>query len=631
MKRRIFKKFGIAFGESLETEKKRKRIVAAADLQKADLWVGVNADKREETGDFKLSPWRVAAGYFLLSTLGLVLIARAFDLQVIQGSNFLGKAEGNHIRVQVDHAPRGVIYDRNGKILAQNRPGFRLILDKRSMGQTRKNEVTEKLSSILGLELSQINQKIRDSDRDQVTIADDLLADKALLIESEAEQLPGVALEVNPIRFYPYKEITSHILGYSTQVDKADLQQKLEVPYVLGDKVGKAGAEQTFEPVLRGENGYKLLNVTASGENRGEVYASDSKAGSEVTLSIDVELQKFTHKMLQNKVRSTGAKGAAAVVMDANTGEILALVSLPTFDDNIFSKRLTEKGYEELVSNPDKLLLNRAIGAAYPPGSTFKMISAVAALETGAIDPETKIKDPGFITLGNQVFKNWLWVDHQRTEGSINVVRAIARSTDTFFYRLGQMMGEKPIQKIAALLGLGEKTGVELPSETMGLVPTGEWKVSAKGESWYPGDTLNISIGQGDLLVSPLQLTRVTAIFANGGKLITPTILKTDKPRVEKQNFLKKETIETVRQGLYADTVGDGNVGWLFGAFKPKSAGKTGTAEAGNRGPHAWYTAYAPHPKAEIVVTVMIEHAGHGSEQAAPVVKQIFNWYFDNS
>ena len=209
MKGRIFKKFGTAFGENLETGRNRRRVVAATDLQKADLWVGVNISRKVEVGDFKPSSWRVAVSYFLLSALGLVLLARAFDLQVIQGSNFLGKAQGNHIRVQVDHAPRGVIYDRSGVVLAQNKPGFRLLLDRKSMDQIRKNKVVDKLSSILELEPSQINQKIEGSESEQITISNDLSVDKALLIESEAEKLSGVALEINPTRFYPYKEVTS--------------------------------------------------------------------------------------------------------------------------------------------------------------------------------------------------------------------------------------------------------------------------------------------------------------------------------------------------------------------------------------------------------------------------------------
>jgi penicillin-binding protein 2 len=630
MNKNLAKKFGFAYQESLEIGKRRRNVTGAAELEKANKW-GEGERKKDSKPTRSLSPWRIGPVYFIFFAMFAILLARAFDLQIIQGNIFLGKAQENHVRIKVDHAPRGVIYDRNGAILAQNKPGFRLLIETKVLPEKKKekDKVINKLASILEISEKEINEKIASADSDQVTLTSDLTSKKTIAIEASENELPGVVLEISPIRFYPYKELTSHILGYVTEADEADLAKDLEIPYSFGDKVGKAGAEQTFEETLRGTNGYSLIKVSAIGEKKGEIYKNDSLPGKDVTLSIDVDLQKFVFKALTKKMKEIGARGGSAVVMDSETGEILALVSAPSYDNNIFSKRLTHKDYSNIISNPDKPLLNRSLGASYPPGSTFKMITAAAGLETGTIDPNTKIADPGFIVLGNQTFRNWLWVDQKKTEGSINVVRAIARSTDTFFYRLGQMMGEKEIEKYARALGLGEKTGVELPEETSGLVPNEEWKLATKGEAWYPGETLNISIGQGDLLVSPLQLTAVTATFANGGKLIKPTILKTKKPKTVKKNFLKQETLETVREGLYRDTIGDGNVGWLFGGFKPKSAGKTGTAESGKGRPHAWYTAYAPHPNSRIAVTVQIEYAGHGSEECAPVVKKIFDWWFN--
>jgi len=629
MRKSLKKKFGFAFWDSLEIGKKRKNLPGAGELEKAATWQ-VGGQGKKELVAWKISPWRLVPVYFIFFAFLMILLARAFDLQVIQGKIFLEEATGNHVRIEVDHAPRGVIYDRRGAILAQNKPGFHLILDPASIPKGQEEAVISKLASVIGVGKKEIKQKLDAAEGAQVTIVNDLSAEKAYIVEAEEAKLPGVVLEVASVRVYPHKEIMAHILGYATEADERDLVKKQETPYALGDKVGKAGVEETFEETLRGTNGYRLIKVSALGEKKGEIYANSSRPGESVTLSLDLDLQKFVHQVLSKKMKQVGAKGASAVVLDPSTGEILALVSLPSYNNNIFSTRLSKGEYNKLISNPHKLLINRAIGAAYPPGSTFKMITAAAALETGAINPETKIEDPGFIILGNQTFKNWFWVDHHKTEGFINVVRAIARSTDTFFYRVGQMIGEQTIEKYARILGLGEITDVQLPGETAGLIPNEEWKLETRGEPWYPGETLNISIGQGDLLVSSLQLSVVTAVFANNGNLITPTILKTDRPKIVKKNFLKKETIKAIREGLYQDTVGDGNVGWLFGSFQPKSAGKTGTAEAGEAGPHAWYTAYAPHPEAKIVATVMIEHAGHGSEESAPVVKQIFDWYFSN-
>ncbi|OGY26185.1 MAG: penicillin-binding protein 2 [Candidatus Woykebacteria bacterium RBG_16_43_9] len=635
MKKGFPKKFGIAFWERLEFVKRRRNLVTSLELVKATNWGEDPRDEQSKKEDkLKLSNWRMAWVYVVFSALIAILLARAFELQVIRGTIFLGEAQGNHVRVEIDHAPRGVIYDRNGVILAQNKPGFRLFIEPKVVPKEKKEQVLSLLSQILEISEKELEKKMG-SDKDQVTLSNNLSSDKALSIEAKAEKLPGAGLEVNPIRDYPFKEVVAPILGYTTEADQKDLARNIEQPYELGDKVGKEGVEATFEETLRGTNGYSLINVSAAGEKKGQFYESASNPGGSVTLSIDIKLQKFVYELLRKKISSLGAKGASAVVLDPNSGEVLALVSLPAYDNNLFSQRLSQREYDKLISNPDKLLLNRPMGAAYPPGSTFKMVTATAGLEEGAISPTSKIVDKGFIILGTQVFQNWLWIDHKKTEGAIDVVRALARSTDTFFYRLGQMIGEKQIEKYALAFRLGSKTGIELSGEVPGLVPNEEWKLSTKGEVWYPGETLNISIGQGDLLVSPLQLSKVTAVFANGGKLITPTILKTNKAKIKKASFLKKETIETVREGLYQDTIGDGNVGWLFGGFKPKSAGKTGTAEAGEKGPHAWYTGYAPYsprgeagPKAEIVATVMIEHAGHGSEVAAPVVKDIFSWYF---
>lgn len=621
------KKFGLLFPEFIQTSKKRKNLPNASELQVAQTWEARGFFQEEPRKKQPLSVPRVAAIYFVIAATFLVLLARAFDLQVIQGKIFLGQAEGNRLRLQVNHAPRGVIFDRNGKILAQNAPGFRLLLDPQRVPAGKKVPLISKLSSILGISTDTLEEKLKDA-KGEITLVGDLEPDKALIIEVESKKLPGVELEVSPIRYYPYKEIMSHILGYTAQASTDDLAKKQTIPYAMGDKVGKDGVEASEEEALRGVNGYKLMKVTAKGENKGEIYSSDPKPGQSITLSIDIDLQQIVSEALSKQITKVGVKKASAVVLNPSTGEVLASVSLPSYDDNLFAKKLTEQEYQNLTSNPDNLLLNRAVGAAYPPGSTFKMITATAGLETGAITRDTKITDPGFITLGNQVFENWLWRESHRTEGSINVIQALVRSTNTFFYQVGRMVGEKMIVKYANLFGLGQKTGIELPGETAGLIPTEEWKLATKGEPWYPGETLSMSIGQGDVLVSPLQLSMVTATFANGGRLVTPTILKKDKPKVVREKFIKNETLKTVQEGLYQVVTGPGGLGWVFGSFKTPSAGKTGSAESGQEKPHAWYTAYVPYPDAKIVATAMVENAGHGSEVSAPVVKQIFEWWF---
>ena len=629
MRRKGISKFGIAFWERLEWGKRRRNLVSTGELLRAASWGDPEkTEPKKQKNKAVLSNWRLVPVYVVFSAFLIILLGRAFELQVIRGGVFLGEAQENHVRVQVNHAPRGVIFDRNGKVLAQNKPGFRLFIEPKAVSEDKEKQILEIISEILEIPYEEISEKIG-SGEEQITLSAQLSAQKALIIESKENSLPGVVLEVNPIRDYPYKDTVSHVIGYTTEADEKDLARNIEPPYELGDKVGKDGVEASFEDILRGTNGYILTNVSAQGEVKGEFFKKDPRAGNDITLSIDIELQEFVYNTLRKKIKAIGAKAASAVVTNPKTGEILALVSLPSYNNNIFSQLLTQASFENLVENKNKPLLNRVIGASYPPGSTFKIVTATAGLELGAIKPDTRIEDTGFITLGDQVFNNWLWLDSRRKEGSINVVRALARSTDTFFYRLGQMIGEKEIEKYSLVFGLGSKTGIELPAESAGLIPNEEWKLKNKGEVWFPGETLNISIGQGDLLLSPIQLSTVISVFANGGRLIVPTVLKTDNPNVKKDDFLGKETLKTIQQGLYANTVGDGNVGWLFSDFKIKTAGKTGTAESGKEIPHAWYTGYAPYPQGKIVVTVQIENAGHGSEESAPVVKEIFKWWFN--
>jgi len=613
--------FGFAFADSLE--KGGRRNTSAGNLAKAQDW-GAKTAKYEK--EFRLSPWRLAVVYLVVFGCLVLVLGKSLDLQIIKGASFFGSAKTNSLRVVVDHAPRGAIFDRNGKILAENIPGFRLVLEKGAVSKEKQEKLVDDLSKILGEELDK--NELFSSDEDLVVIKTNLSNDKALLIEAQIESLPGMTLEVRPVRSYPEKDLLANILGYTSEADQKDLAKKTTVPYSLGDSVGKFGVEQSMESVLRGVNGYTLISTDASGNKTGQVYESQRKPGKSIYLSIDLDLQRVTRDSLAKWMKTKGAQSGSSVVLDPSTGEILAMVSLPSFDNNLFAKGISQKDYSNLINDSDKRLINRPISASYPPGSTFKMITSVAGLESGVIKPDTKIVDQGFINLGGIIFNNWYWTDHEKTEGAINIVRALARSTDTFFYEVGMRTGEKTVQDWAKKFGLGQKSGIDLPGEEAGLVPTAEWKKQTKGEPWYPGETLNISIGQGDLLATPLQISLVTAAFANGGKLIIPTIQKDSPPTVLKENFLKEQTLKTVREGLYQNTVGDGNVGWLFASFPVPTAGKTGSAETGNGAPHAWYTGFAPYISPKIVVTVQVENAGHGSEVSAPVVKDVFTWYF---
>ena len=625
MKRKFFP--GVLFGENIEKNKSRGSLPSRDRLDRADKWVGKGLfELSSNTSVTKVSRWRVALLYIFFALALTALLVRSFELQVIEGDSFLGKAEDNRYKVRIAHAPRGVVYDRNGKVLARNTPAFNVALDTNSLPEEDEEEVIKKLSQILELSISEIKDSLKQETGDSIIIKSNISHETALTLETK--EMPGVEVEVNPRREYPYAETLAHLIGYTSEVSRDELENPYSTPHQLGDRVGRAGVEKSFEDILRGANGYDLIKVDALGKKQGSLVTTRPIAGNDITLSIDADLQKKVSTTLKKWLKNSGSRAGSALVSNPYTGEILALVSYPSFDNNIFEEGLTQKKYSSLTNDKDKPLLNRAIGASYPPGSTFKLVTAAAGLESGNINPETLIVDTGFVKLGDQVFNNWLWLDHGEKEGAINVVRAIARSNDTFFFKLGQMVGERAIQDMAKKFSFGSTTGVNLPSETAGLVPTEQWKLDTKGEVWFPGETLNLAIGQGDLLASPLQLSIVTSAYANGGRVIKPTVLKVDEPEVIRSNFLSSRTINTVRAGMYGNTRGDGNVSYLFNSFKIKSAGKTGTSESGTKKPHAWYTAYAPYDKPEIVVTVMAEHAGHGSEVSAPATKEILKWYF---
>ena len=614
---------GVLFGESIQGLENKLRL--PKDRQVANSLHWDEEEPMQESN--QISSWRLVPVYVVAALVFVGLVGRAFSLEVINGSSFLNKSEGNSVQIQITHAPRGIIYDRNGKVLARNKPGFRIAVRKIDLPKSWQGAVAE-VAELIKADAASWEKKISESKQDSVTVATDLTNEQIISLRANEEKYPWLDIEVYPIREYPYGEATAQLLGYTSEASVEDLQQKTATPYTAGDQVGKAGVEASFESALRGANGYNLIKINSQGKRQGSLFETGAVAGNDITLSIDIDLQKYVYDQLTEELKNNGGRGASAVVQDPGTGEVLALVSIPSYNNNIFSGKLSNTDYQNLVNNPGHLLLNRPISSSFPPGSTFKLVVASAGLETGTIKKDTKITDTGFIKLGDITFNNWLWLDHHRTEGDISVVRAISRSNDTFFYRLGQMLGVETIASFARQFGLGEKTGIELPGETPGLVPDSAWKEATFNQVWFPGETLNFAIGQGYLLISPLQLNRITSVFANGGKLIRPTILHNGETKIERQNFLKPDTIAIVREGMYQNTVGDGNVSYLFNSFNIKSAGKTGSAESGGQNrSHAWYTAYAPFDIPKIAVTIMFERSGNGSEVSAPIVKKIFSWY----
>lgn len=551
-----------------------------------------NFRSAEESSVYK-SPWRIIifSGFSLV--LFFIIFLRLFHLQIAQGSANRELADGNRIQVKIIHAPRGVIYDRNGKILASNSPAFRL------------NDPASK------------GHKVRFISREQ-----------ALEWEANDDQrFPN--LEIDNIRHYPLGEQFAHVVGFMGEISGEQLTKKEFENYLSGDQIGQFGLEARYESFLRGTDGGEIIEVDSKGRKIRVLRYEPPKAGNNLYLSIDALLQEKLFREMKKALSETGSCCGAAVAADPNNGKILALVSLPSFDPNVFSKNENERAINEIFSRTDSPVLNRVIGGTYPPGSTFKIVSALAVLASEKISADTTFEDKGVMNLGPYQFTNWYFNQYGRTEGLVNLAKAIERSNDTYFYKAAQIIGEKNLADWSRKLHLGRALGIDLPGEEKGLVPTDEWKQANYGQVWYPGDTLHMAIGQGFVLTTPLQILGITSYIAGGGILYKPALLLNDQSGIIVSNLAPEKDIEHVKAGMELVTKGQGTA-WPFFTFPIPTAGKTGTAEYGDpkNKTHAWYTSFAPADDPEIVLTVLIEGGGEGSSVASPVAKEVYRWYF---
>lgn len=594
---RFRKKFsgGKAFPEGVNLFIKRKSRLGKEDLREASLWQEGFLSKR-----LGLRNGFLQKQVFLLFPVFvfcfLILFFRLFSLQVVRGEENLKRSQENRVRLLTVHAPRGSIFDRNGRTLAKNTPGFRMTQD------TEKGKVSRFLDY-----------------------------DKALSLETK-----DVLLEIDSIRSYPEGEVFAHVLGYTSEISRDELSLPEFFNYKIGDRVGRAGVEETFEKYLRGRDGREIVEIDASGHQLQVLGKEEPKSGLGLYLTIDGDLQKVMYSSLKVGLEKARSQAGVAIAQDPNNGQVLGLVSLPSFDPNLFTKE--RQGLAGLFANPFSPLLNRATAGLYPPGSVFKIVTSAAGLLTGKIDENTKFEDTGILYLGPYSFANWYFTSYGKKEGFLNLVKAIKRSNDIFFYKVGRLVGEEKLAEFARLFGLGEKTGVDLPTEEAGLVPTPSWKEEKIGLPWYPGDTLHMAIGQGSILTTPLQVSNMVCAVANGGTLFRPFLGKKAEgegksfqfqPQVIRENLIGERSLELIREGMRQACL-PGGTGWPFFDFKPEVGCKTGTAEFGDPGgkTHAWFTVFAPFENPEIVVTVLVEGGGEGSSVAAPIAKEILKYWF---
>jgi len=596
--------------------------------------------------------------FFIIVLLFLgTLLARAVYLQLIKGDYYLGLAENNRMRMINIPSPRGIIYDRNGKQLVKNVPTFELQIIPSEFLSESENEnalrlwllnnfqsidpkIEEKINKIRGL------SKSRKDFYEPNTLIENLDYEKAMVLLIESQKFKGVKVSVMAEREYFHEfdglktTSLSHVLGYKGKIGPEEYQNLAQEGYLFNDFIGKTGVESSFEKSLRGRYGKEQIEVDSSGRAIKIIGQEDLQKGDNLYLSIDVSMQVKLENLLSLALKKIGKTKASAVVMNPQNGQILSLISLPAYDNNLFGTKKNDDLMQKLFSDNTQPMFNRAISGEYPSGSIIKPIIALAALEEKIITENTIFNSSGGLRIEQWYFPDWKSGGH----GYTNVKKAIAESVNTFFYIIGGGYGDfvgLGVQKIGDYLkkfGVGQKTGLNLPNESNGFVPDKEWKEKVKNERWYVGDTYHLSIGQGDLLVTPIQMAMITAALANGGKIMKPQIIdhyydqKNKKeikvePEIISENIVSEYNMKTVRSGM-RQTVVSGSAKLLNNLSVP-SAAKTGTAQlGGEKNTHAWFIAFAPYENPEIAITILCEESGEGSAISAPIANNFLNWYF---
>lgn len=614
------------FGHEIHEEALPERERSFVELEAGEQLLTSEAPRRAERFRRRLGVFACALVFFFIGV-------RLAELQVIEGDALRLVADQNRLQSIVDVAHRGRLYDRDGVVLAQNDPYYQFLAytallpsDDAALKETLAPLVVS--CSLLFDDLVARVYEARDQKKTEFILAENISSSCALMYLSLAELPLGIRIEVNERRAYITNKIPSlsHVLGYTSGLSEEEYAQMRASGYRPFDTVGKQGVERLFEERLRGNNGETLVEVDAQGGILRTLLQQDPLQGEDLTLSLDASLHAQIEQILAQKLEGAPVQRASVVIMNPHTGEVFALVSYPSFDANFFVRGISQEMYSALVSDPNAPLFNRTIGSSYPAGSTIKILYAAGALTDGIITPQTTFMSVGGLWLGNRFFPDWRGGGH----GLTDVYHAIADSVNTFFYAVGggtgdfEGMGIERLMEWARTFGLGAKTGIGLSGESEGFLPSKVWKEETKGEPWYIGDTYNVSIGQGDVLVNPLQIARVTSAIANGGDLVTPVLLK--NVQGERTNIVAPDVVEIVQQGM-RDTVLSGTAR-SFQNLPVTSAGKTGTAQWSSvYADHSWFTGFAPYEDPEVVITVMVEQGGEFS-LASPIARDILMWYF---
>lgn len=589
------------------------------------------------------SKQRIIVMSFIVSSLFFLLLLRLWHLQILNSEDYTAMSENNRLRFVPVAASRGAIMDRNSTVLVRNQPSFSLAVIPQEV--TDKESLISQLSILLKLDPEDMRQRWDKAKGKAkyypIVIASDITRDQLEIVEENRLRLPGVEIEMKPVREYTSKYLAAHLLGYIGEISESEIEKKGYEDYNLGDYIGKNGIEKSWESILHGSDGGKQLEVDARGRVLRTISETYPTVGNSVVLTIDINIQKQAEKAFADQA-------GAAVALDVSNGEVLAFVSNPTFDPSLFSAKLPKDIWQSYLDDKRHPLENKALTGQYPPGSTFKIITALAGLENGTINESTSVNCTGTYELGTSTFKCW----NKHGHGPVSLKKSLRESCDVYYYQLGEKLG---VDKIAALAGkfrIGEQLGIGLANEKSGLMPTSSWKQKKYGKRWFHGETLPVSIGQGYVLMTPIQLASMVATVANEGTVYRPYLvkkivdadgntLKEFKSEIINKTGISPQSFKLVKQGLFAVVNEPGGTGSMARLYDEKVAGKTGTSQVvkmrdSKSGTpyqfrdHALFVAFAPYDKPEIAVAVVVEHGEHGGSAAAPIAGRILRAYFDS-
>jgi len=592
---------------------------------------------------------RIILAAALIIGFAVLIFCRLWFLQISNSDEYINKAYNNRVRISTLAAPRGHILDRNGIPLVTNRPSFNVLL----IREDSKNDehLLKKLAGVLDVDVSQLWERIREASNIPlhipIRLQEDIDWQTLAYLENHNHEFSGIRIEVTPRRVYHFGDLAAHVIGYLGSISKEELKKQSGGEYDGGDQVGKMGLEKLRDEVLRGEKGMSYSEVNARGFEQQLLKREDPLPGSEIHLTIDAKMQQMAEEMMNGEEKS-----GAVVVLEVNSGRVLTFASTPPVRLQEFIGGISQQNWNAYLNNIKTPLLNKTVQGLYPPGSTYKMITALAGLDNGIITPETAFYCPGYYRLGRRIYRCWKHSGH----GAVDLKRAIAESCDVYFYQVGQQVGVDILAEYAKKFGLGQKTGMEIENEQDGLIPTRKWKRQRYNEKWHEGETLSIAIGQGFNLVTPLQMAVMTSMIANGGKNYRPqmvekiigpdgNIVEEIKPELIYELTGLEESLALIREGMVEVVHGKRGTARIARVEGLTIGGKTGTAQVVKIAvyknmkeedipykfrDHAWFTCFAPAENPEIAVTVLVEHGLHGSSGAAPIARAVLKTYFED-